>query len=246
MTNNIVPRYPKNFFGTRIMLLFFFSEVSYLRSITSKLSYDFFSKKAFCAMISLASCSLVIVHASLKNMVSRKTRLKFLVPKTASNMTWPKNSWLPQFFEFRPEILHAYFWMHMQSNNDEKKYRFFDPFTGEAPLKYIFNSLVFFRFFYIAYEAKNKKVPGFTLLSLMYLSFINISSLSSTITITSVTDETLRPPDFLIVFHLACFRYLTVRGFSVYHKSFSWQWLIRVRDSHSTKTKNKVRERFAE
>ena len=22
----------------------------------------------------------------------------------------------------------------MQSNNDEKKYRFFDPFTGEAPL----------------------------------------------------------------------------------------------------------------
>ena len=23
----------------------------------------------------------------------------------------------------------------MQSNNDEKKYRFFDPFTGEAPLK---------------------------------------------------------------------------------------------------------------
>ena len=25
--------------------------------------------------------------------------------------------------------------MHMQSNNDEKKYRFFDPFTGEAPLK---------------------------------------------------------------------------------------------------------------
>ena len=27
--------------------------------------------------------------------------------------------------------------MHMQSNNDEKKYRFFDPFTGEAPLKQI-------------------------------------------------------------------------------------------------------------
>ena len=50
-------------------------------------------------------------------------------------MTWQKNSWLPQIFEFRPEILHAYFWMHMQSNNDENKYRFFDPFTGEAPLK---------------------------------------------------------------------------------------------------------------
>ena len=30
----------------------------------------------------MSSCSLVIVHASLKNMVSRKTRLKFLVPKT--------------------------------------------------------------------------------------------------------------------------------------------------------------------
>ena len=30
----------------------------------------------------MSSCSLVIVHTSLKNMVSRKTRLKFLVPKT--------------------------------------------------------------------------------------------------------------------------------------------------------------------
>ena len=27
--------------------------------------------------------------------------------------------------------------MHMQSYNDQKKYRFFDPFTGEAPLKYV-------------------------------------------------------------------------------------------------------------
>ena len=84
----------------------------------------------------MSSCSLFIVHASLKNMVSRKTRLKFLVPKTACHITWQKNSWLPQFFEFRPEILHAYFWMHMKSNNDEKN-RFFDPFTGEAPLKLI-------------------------------------------------------------------------------------------------------------
>ena len=33
----------------------------------------------------------------------------------------------------------------MQSNNDEKKYRFFDPFTGEAPLK--FNP--FFQFYVI-------------------------------------------------------------------------------------------------
>ena len=29
----------------------------------------------------MSSCSLVTVHASLKNMVSKKTRLKFLVPK---------------------------------------------------------------------------------------------------------------------------------------------------------------------
>ena len=35
----------------------------------------------------MSSCSLVIVHASLKNMVSRKTRLKFLVPKTGGR-TW--------------------------------------------------------------------------------------------------------------------------------------------------------------
>ena len=35
----------------------------------------------------MSSCSLVIVHASLKNMVSRKTRLKFLVPKTWGR-TW--------------------------------------------------------------------------------------------------------------------------------------------------------------
>ena len=69
----------------------------------------------------MSSCSLVIVHASLKNMVSRKTRFKFLVPKTEFSSKTAKNSWLPQFFEFRPEILHAYFWMHMQSNNDEKK-----------------------------------------------------------------------------------------------------------------------------
>ena len=87
----------------------------------------------------MSSCFLVIVHASLKNMVSRQTRLKFLIPKTASNMTWQKNSWLPQFLEFRPEILHAYFWMHMQSNNDEKKYRFFDPFTVDAPLNELFD-----------------------------------------------------------------------------------------------------------
>ena len=52
-----------------------------------------------------------------------------------SNMTWQKNSRLPQFFEFQPKILHAYFWIHMQSNNDEKKISIFVPFTGEAPLK---------------------------------------------------------------------------------------------------------------
>ena len=57
----------------------------------------------------MSNCSIVIVHASLKNMVSRKTRLKFLVPKTKVEHDVTKNSWLPQFFEFRPEILHAYF-----------------------------------------------------------------------------------------------------------------------------------------
>ena len=31
--------------------------------------------------------------------------------------------------------------MHMQSNDDEKKYRFFDPFTGEAPLRRLKNYL---------------------------------------------------------------------------------------------------------
>ena len=40
----------------------------------------------------MSSCSLVIVHASLKNMVSRKTRLKFLVPKTAFSSKTAKNS----------------------------------------------------------------------------------------------------------------------------------------------------------
>ena len=29
----------------------------------------------------------------------------------------------------------------MQSNNDEKKYRFFDPFTGEAPLNLLLTSI---------------------------------------------------------------------------------------------------------
>ena len=84
------------------------------------------------------SCSLVIVHASLKNMVSRKTRLKFLVKKTEVEHDVTKNSWLLQFFEFRPEILHAYFWMHMQSNNDEKKnIDFLTHLQGKLPLNLI-------------------------------------------------------------------------------------------------------------
>ena len=35
----------------------------------------------------MSSCFLVIVHANLKNMVSRKTRLKFLVPESGGR-TW--------------------------------------------------------------------------------------------------------------------------------------------------------------
>ena len=49
-------------------------------------------------------------------------------------MTWQKNSWLPQFFEFRPEILHAYFWMHMQSNNDKKNIDFLTHLQEKLPL----------------------------------------------------------------------------------------------------------------
>ena len=63
----------------------------------------------------MSSFSLVIVHASLKNMVSRKTRLKFLVSKH--------------------EVEHD---EHDDICNRimmKKKYRFLDPFTGEAPLK---------------------------------------------------------------------------------------------------------------
>ena len=65
----------------------------------------------------MSSCSLVIVHASLKNMVFMSD-----------------NSCLPQFFEFRPEILHVYFWMHIQSNNDEKKIDFLTHLQEKLPL----------------------------------------------------------------------------------------------------------------
>ena len=74
----------------------------------------------------MSSCSLVIVHASLKNMVSRETRLKFLVPKTACfrRLTYMKvlfcYSWFIQyslrlfveliFFHF----LHIDFLTHLQ------------------------------------------------------------------------------------------------------------------------------------
>ena len=75
----------------------------------------------------MSSCSLVIVHASLKNMVSRKTRLKSARQNPDVEHDVAKNSWLPQFFEFRPKILRAYFWMHMQSNSDEKKISIFWP-----------------------------------------------------------------------------------------------------------------------
>ena len=62
----------------------------------------------------MSSCSLVIVHASLKNTVSRKTRLKFSGLK---------------FYMRISECICNRIMM-------KKKYRFFDPFTGEAPLKH--------------------------------------------------------------------------------------------------------------
>ena len=85
-------------------------------------------------------------------------------------MTWQKNSWLSQFFEFRPEILHAYFWMHMESNNDEKKYRFFYPFTGEAPLNLGVLSTMCYSFVNIFYFALK-----FLQYTLNILYFRNIS-----------------------------------------------------------------------
>ena len=45
--------------------------------------------------------------------------------------------------------------MHMQSNNDKKKYRFFDPFTGEAPLNSVNNRLIYIRCRLMDHESIN-------------------------------------------------------------------------------------------
>ena len=84
----------------------------------------------------MSSCSLVIVHASLKNMVSRKTRLKFLVPESGGR-TW-RDKKIHDFHNFSKCGLKFYMRISECICNRimmKKKYRFFDPFTGEAPLK---------------------------------------------------------------------------------------------------------------
>ena len=100
--------------------------------ILFKIWYSLIRYKNFWNM---SSCSLVIVHASLKNMVSRKTRLKFLVPKTGGR-TW-RDKKIHDFHNFSDSGLK--FSMRISEcicNRimNKKKYRFFDPFTGEAPL----------------------------------------------------------------------------------------------------------------
>ena len=84
----------------------------------------------------MSSCSLVIVHASLKNMVSRKTRLKFLVPESGGR-TW-RDKKIHDFHNFSNSGLKFDMRISECICNRimmKKKYRFFDPFTGEAPLK---------------------------------------------------------------------------------------------------------------
>ena len=92
----------------------------------------------------MSSCSLVIVHASLKNMVSRKTRLKFLVPKhevehdvTKKFMTHNFSNSGLKFYMRISECICNRIMM-------KKKYRFFDPFTEEAPLNTQMESILTF------------------------------------------------------------------------------------------------------
>ena len=90
----------------------------------------------------MSSCSLVIVHASLKNMVSRKTRLKFLVPESGGR-TWCDKK-IHDLHNFSNSGLKFYMRIFEGICNRimmKKKYRFFDPFTGEAPLKCIWRFL---------------------------------------------------------------------------------------------------------
>ena len=83
----------------------------------------------------MSSCSLVIVHASLKNMVSRKTRLKFLVPKTEVEHDVTKKFMTSTIFRIPTCNVTCVFLNRIMM---KKKYRFFYPFTGEAPLKVTF------------------------------------------------------------------------------------------------------------
>ena len=76
------------------------------------------------------------MHASLKNMVSRKTRLMFLVPESGGR-TW-RDKKIHDFHNFSNSGLKFYMRISEYICNRimmKKKYRFFYPITGEAPLK---------------------------------------------------------------------------------------------------------------
>ena len=106
----------------------------FLDVILFKIWYSLIRYKNFW---NLSSCSLVIVHASLKNMVSRKTRLKFLVTKTGDR-TW-RDKKIHDFHNFSNSSLKFYMRISECMCNRimmKKKYRFFYPLTGEAPLKF--------------------------------------------------------------------------------------------------------------
>ena len=118
----------------------------------------------------MSSCSLVIVRASLKNMVSRKTRLKFLVPKTEVEHDVTKKF---NFHNFSNSGLKFYMRISECICNRimMKKNMFFDPFTGEAPLKLrSFSTLIKPMFSIISYRTSrtelflsSRKVESFQL-----------------------------------------------------------------------------------
>ena len=91
----------------------------------------------------MSSCSLVIVHASLKNMVSRKTRLKSARQNPGVEHDVTKKFMTSTIFR----IPAWKFYMRISEcmcNRImlKKKYQFFDPFTGEAPLKALVNPVI--------------------------------------------------------------------------------------------------------
>ena len=86
----------------------------------------------------MSSRFLVIVHASLKNMVSRKTRSTSARQNPEVEHKVTKK--IHDFHNFSNSGLKFYMRIYECICNRimmKKKYRFFDPFTGEAPLKEI-------------------------------------------------------------------------------------------------------------